>query len=254
MADELISKGERDALLDAVRQGRIFTREGVRRRQEPTLHEYDFRRPHRLSVENMRLFQRIHTRAAENASALFTRLLGHKVTVTAAGLEEMPYRLFIDDVPELCYGIVMNLDPLKEHGLLLLQVPMCMQIVDQLLGGPGDAIEATRPLTTIDQAVVESGVTMILRALQESWGEFLDIKYTVHERRNEVRMLQLLPFAETVLVVRFEMEGGLGDAEIRLCLPIRSMKEAMDEHADNGADNRLGSRNRQSQKCHYRYR
>jgi len=237
VADELISKGERDALLDAVRQGRIFTREGARRRQEPKVHEYDFRRPHRLSVENMRLFQRIHSRAAENMGALFTRLLGHKVTVTAASLEEMPYRLFTDDVPKLCYGIVVGLNPVKEHGLVLLQVPMCMQLVDQLLGGPGDVIEATRPLTTIDQAVVESGVTMILRALQESWGEFLDIEYTVHERRNEVRMLQLLPFAETVLVVRFELKGGLGDAEIRVCLPIRSMKEAMDKrtHSDPGA-------------------
>ncbi len=234
MADELISEGEKDVLMDAVRQERIFTREGVRRQQEPTVHEYDFRRPHRLSVENMRVFQRVHTRAAESVSVMLTRLLGQGVTVTAAAVEEMPYRLFIDDAPELCYGVIINVDPLKERGLILLQVPMCMQLVDQLLGGPGDKIEATRPLTPIDQAVVDTGVTTFLRALQDSWAEYLDVKYSIHERRNEVRMLQLLPFAETVLVVRFELEGALGEAEIRMCLPIRPMKEMMEEGGAGG--------------------
>jgi flagellar motor switch protein FliM len=201
-----------------------------------SVHAYDFRRPRRLSAEQMRSIQRLHAQAAETIQARLGQFLGVQIEARLESAEEVAYGLFLDALGEHTYGVMLDLAPLPERGLLAVDSALCLAFVERCLGGACKAAPVARSLTAIDQAAAEPPLEMLLRALREAWKDVCPMKLTALSRHNDPRQVSLIGANEPVLSVTLRITGGLGEHRVRLCAPIGTMK-----HTAAGGAPRAGS-------------
>jgi len=200
-------------------------------KDEKIVRKYDFRRPQHLSADQMKEIQRVHVSAAAELAIGLARYFNAELEIRLEKAEELNYLLLIESLPEYTYANVLDVSPLKDKGLLLLDSPLCLALVDRVLGGAGTAAPEARALTAVDEAAVESPIQIILRSLQSAWSDFCAITMTIAERRNDVHHVQLHGPGEVMLVATLAASGDLGEGRIRICLPIASLKSAMDSAA-----------------------
>ncbi len=196
--------------------------------ESKSVRDYDFRRPQHLSGEQMRDIQRIHGSAVERMQKSLGRYFGVNLEVSFDGVEELTYGLLLEGLPEHTYAVVLDLSPMEERGLLLLDTQLCLAFVDRVLGGTGGAAPNARSLTAIDQAVAESAVDIVLHCLRDAWRDLCNVKLAIVERRNDLQQGHVMAVGEAMLVVSLTVSGELGEGQIRFCLPIASLKTAVE--------------------------
>jgi flagellar motor switch protein FliM len=185
---------------------------------------YDFRRPKYLSAEQMKNLNRIHSGVADLIRERLTRFMGADVDVRAEGGEEVAFGLLAESIPEHTYTVLLDLAPLQDRGLLLLDSQLCLSFVDRILGGRSKTPTAPRSLTSIDQAAAEGVIEMILRAFREGWKDFCPAKMGAMDRRPEFDQVQFVTAGEPVLTAALRLKGDLGEGRIRICVPVAGLK------------------------------
>lgn len=235
MAEDILTEEELDALLSAVQGGSVPAAAGEAGQDSRRVQPYDFRRPSRLSMDQTRTLQRLHDQVAELMGGSLSNYLGVSVDCALTALHEFSYELLLDSLPELLYVNVLSLAPLPQSGMLTLDQPLCLGLVDRLLGGQGDANDKRRPLTTIDQAIVDNVVEVCLRNLRESWSEFAKMELRTIERKTDCRLLQLLSPSETVVSICFHVAGQIEQGELRFVLPLQSLEPVLPRLSQQGA-------------------
>ena len=201
---------------------------------------YDFRRPKHLAAEQMKNIHRVHATIADAVRERLTRYLSVNLDVRMESAEELAYGLFVESVPEYAYANLLDLSPLQDRGLLLIEAQLCLAFVDRILGGRSKTPPRPRPLTAIDQAAAESAVEMILRCLREGWKDFCPAKMTVVERRADLGQVRLVPTGEPVLAVTLAVTGDVGEGRIKLVVPVGGLKTIIEGTASRGAAVRPG--------------
>lgn len=185
---------------------------------------YDFRRPRRLSLEQMRNIQRLLSSAAEELQGRLAQFLGLSVHVRLEAAEEVAYGLMQAALPDHSYAALLDLSPLPERGIFILETPLCLSFVDRVLGGHCKASPKGRALTAIDQAAVDLPMELLLRTLREAWKDACVMKLSVISRHNDARLISVIPTNEPALVATWAITGDLGESRMRLCLPINTLK------------------------------
>ena len=120
--------------------------------------------------------------------------------------------------------MLLDLAPLQDRGLLLLDSGLCLAFVDRILGGRSKTPAAARPLTSIDQAAAEAVIEMILRSFREGWKDFCPAKMAAMDRRPEFDQVPFATPGEPVLTAALLLKGDLGEGRIQLCVPVAGLK------------------------------
>lgn len=203
--------------------------------QKSGVRNYDFRRPRHLSLDQMRNVQRVHAGAAEQIQSRLSRYLGVQCDTRLESAEEVSFEILSESLPKHIYVAVLDLSPLHEKGLLILDARLCLAFVDRMLGGRCKTPPEARALTAIDQAASESAVELILRCLRDAWREIYPAKMAVVERRNEVEGIRIVPRGEPTLAVTLNFGGEVGEGTLRLALPLAALKAAAETGAQRNA-------------------
>lgn len=193
-----------------------------------TVRGYDFRRPQHLSADQVRGIQGVHLIAAAALRTRLGRYLNVELDVRMDKVEELAYALLTEALPEHTYAGILDLGSLEERGMLLVELQLCLAFVDRGLGGRATTPAEPRALTPVDEVAVESVTQLILRCILDAWKSFCPLDMAVAERHTDGRKVQILGPSEAVLNVTFVVSGELGDGQIKLCLPIASLKAAID--------------------------
>ena len=158
----------------------------------------------------MKNINRIHSGVADLIQERLTRFMGADVDVRMEGGEELAFGLLAEGIPEHTYTVLLDLAPLQDRGLLLLDSQLCLAFVDRILGGRSKTPPAPRPLTSIDQAAAEGVIEMILRCFREGWKDFCPAKMAVVDRRPAFDQVQFVTTGEPVLAAALLAEGRPG--------------------------------------------
>jgi flagellar motor switch protein FliM len=177
MAD-ILDQSEVDALLNAVSSGDVDTAPGggtTRAGQaapQKDVSVYDFKRPERVSKDQMRALQTIHEGFARNFGAALSAFLRTIVETRVATIEQLTYSEFIHSLPSpTCFNL-LSASPLNGQLCLELSPLIVYPIVDRLLGGTNAEIFIPqRPLTSIEMRLVNRILNRALVYLGEAWSE-----------------------------------------------------------------------------------
>jgi flagellar motor switch protein FliM len=235
---DILDQSEVDALLAAVdsgtieedkREARVFSR-GRRDIQSVEVREYDFKRPERVSKDQMRALQTLHEAFARNFGASLSGFLRTIVEVKVATCEQMTFSEFISGLPNPTSFNLIQADQLEGQMCLEISPLIIYPIIDRLLGGTSqDLFIPQRPMTLIETRLISNVTNRGLAALSEAWGSLRPMGFTITATESNPQLVQIVPPNEVVIVVGFELKMSNRAGTMNLCIPYNVIEPVIDE-------------------------
>lgn len=216
---KILSQEEIDALLGSARE---IEKEATREPVEPSAAEatlYNFRRPDRVSREQIRSLHFLHDRFARNVATSLSAYLRSATEVNVISVEQFTYSEFLMSLPDPTAFYALSLQPVDGLGALELNPSIAFAMIDRMLGGNGRAPQMSRALTEIEQNVVDSVIKLILENLTESWHPILDVQFRIHGRETRPQMLQVAAPNEVFILLVFDLRIADARGNLNLCVP-----------------------------------
>lgn len=234
---DVLDQSEVDALLAAVDTGSVAVEStpsptapvfGARGATAVDVQVYDFKRPERVSKDQMRALEALHEGFGRNFGAALSGYLRTIVEVTVAHIEQLTYSEFIHSLPNpTCFNL---LKAEQLDGSLCLEIsPLIIYpIIDRLLGGSNaDLFIPQRPLTQIEQRLVQRITDRATHHLSEAWSNLTPVTFSVQDFESNPQLVQIVPPNETVVVVGFELKMGNRAGTMSLCIPYNVIEPIM---------------------------
>jgi flagellar motor switch protein FliM len=237
MSDVLDQSGI-DALLSAVDSGEVKAApEGkaviFSRREDAAeleIKPYDFKRPERVSKDQMRALQTLHEAFARNFGASLSGFLRTIVEVRVATCEQMTYSEFISGLPNPTSFNLIQSDGLEGQICLEISPLIIYPIIDRLLGGDTqDLFIPQRPMTIIESRLISSVTTRGLSALSEAWSSIRRLEFKIDATESNPQLVQIVPPNEVVIVIGFELKMSNRAGTMNLCIPYNVIEPLMEE-------------------------
>lgn len=229
MAD-ILSQEEVDLLLSAVSDGDLARAEKPAD-SDRDLHmiAYDFRRPERVSKEQLKGLQSLFEAFAREVSILFPPYLRTIVRVDLTSIDQLTYDEFILSVARPTALSIIDMSPLEGTAVLELSPSMVFPIVDRVLGGRGMALAEPRELTEIENRIVQRIVTMILDSLKRSWEQLIEFDLSVMQQESDPLIVQIVAGSEMVVLVGYEIHIGETVGTMNFCIPLLVLNPVLDQ-------------------------
>lgn len=236
MAD-VLDQSEIDALLAAVDAGDVQEEEGAvqifsrhrRDLEHVEVRPYDFKRPERVSKDQMRALQTLHEGFARNFGASLSGFLRTIVEVKVANCEQMTYAEFISSLPNPTSFNLIEAKPLEGQICLEISPLIIYPIIDRLLGGTNaELFIPQRPMTMIETRLISKVTSRGLAALAEAWAGIKQLDFQIVATESNPQLVQIVPPNEVVVVIGFELKMANRAGTMNLCIPYNVIEPIME--------------------------
>ncbi|MDD2383163.1 MAG: flagellar motor switch protein FliM [Sulfurospirillaceae bacterium] len=220
MAD-ILSQEEIDALLEVVEEEGDapvgLDNDGSDTRQ---IILYDFKRPNRVSKEQLRAVKGIHDKMARNLASQISSIMRSIVEIQLHSVDQMTYGEFLMSLPSPTSFNVFSIKPLDGNCVIEINPSIAFPMIDRLLGGLGEAYESTRELTDIELNLLDAILRIVMQRLKEAWAPITDMYPTVETKESSPNVVQIVSQNEIVIMVVMEIIIGNSSGMINLCYPV----------------------------------
>ena len=229
MAD-ILSQEEIDALLevvddDAPEEVETVKENDILAQRQVTL--YDFKRPNRVSKEQLRAFRGIHDKMARNLSSQISAVMHSIVEIQLHSVDQMTYGEFLMSLPSPTSFNVFSLKPLDGTGVLEINPSIAFPMIDRLLGGKGDPYEATREFSDIELSLLDTILKQMMQHLKESWAPIAEVFPSIDAKESSPNVVQIVAQNEIVIMVVMEIIIGHSSGMMNLCYPVISLESVL---------------------------
>ncbi len=223
MAD-VLDQNEVDALLSALGgndDGVAVQEDDAADGHRPAeVHTYDFKRPERVSKDQMRALEGLHERFARNLGAALSSYLRTIVEVKIRSAEQLTFAEFTYSLPTPTSFTLLSASPLDGKICLEISPLIIYPIIDRMLGGSNAELYIPqRPLTQIEQRLANRILERAIDALTEAWENIAEINFEVDSHESNPQLVQIVPPNEVVVVMSFELKMGDRAGSMSLCVP-----------------------------------
>ena len=226
---EVLSQSEIDNLLAGINKtsGEVpaapdsDTKEGHR-----DVQGFDFRRPNRVSKNQLRIFQAVHETFAEMFGFYLASKLQSQVSITVSSVDQLFYSEYQLSIGSPTCLYVFDMENSEGRGVLELSPMLVFAIVERLLGGGAtEPARKLRAVTEIEKTLIKATVEKALQDLQGAWKSISNLRFTANRFESEADFLQIAPASEIVLVVSFDVQIGGTSYLMNLCFPTFSLED-----------------------------
>lgn len=228
---DILSQEEVDALLSAVSSGTSDktvsvgastvdeTYGGFSHDSEKNLSMYDFRRPDRVSKDQMRTLQNLHEGFARQFSTTLTNFLRTFVEIELVSVDQLTYSEFVMSISNPSCIYVFKMEPLEGNAIIEINPSLVFFIIDRLFGGQGRPSEQNRELTLIEQNVINRIVERSLGDLKEVWEHIGVFSPKIESYETNPQFVQIAPPGETVILISLEVRMQNASGLMSICFP-----------------------------------
>ncbi len=191
---------------------------------------YDFKRPERVSKDQMRALQTVHEAFARNFGASLSGFLRAIVEVKVATCEQMTYSEFISGLPNPTSFNLIESTGLEGQMCLEISPLIIYPIIDRLLGGSShDLFIPQRPMTQIETRLIGNMTQRALAALSEAWEGVKKMEFEIVATESNPQLVQIVPPNEVVVVLGFELKTNNRAGTMNLCIPYNVIEPVVEE-------------------------
>jgi len=192
--------------------------------------QYDFKRPERVSKDQMMALETLHEAFARNFGASLSGFLRTIVEVRVAACEQMTYGEFVSGLPNPTSYNLIQTDKLEGQMCLEISPLIIYPIIDRLLGGTNqDLFIPQRPMTPIEQRLISNVLGRGLEALSEAWSSVKELEFKIVAHESNPQLVQIVPPNEVVMVIGLEMRMSSRAGTMNLCIPYNVIEPVMDD-------------------------
>src|SRR5262245_29689920 len=196
---------------------------------------YDFKRPERVSKDQIRAISSIHEVFARNFGAMLSGFLRTIVDVRVVGVEQLTYSEFIHSLPNPTCFVTLTAPPLEGQMCLEISPLIVYPIIDRLLGGSSSTVFIPqRPLTSIEWRLTKRILERALELLSEVWRNLIDAKFQIHETESNPELVHIVAPTEVVLFITFEIKLGQNAGTMSLCIPYNTIEAVLSRLTTQG--------------------
>jgi len=229
MAD-ILSQEEIDALLDVVDDegdDALAADEETELFPSRQITLYDFKRPNRVSKEQLRAFRGIHDKMARSLSSQISSIMRSIVEITLHSVDQMTYGEFLMSLPNPTSFNVFSMKPLEGSGVLEINPSIAFPMLDRLLGGKGDPFEAGREFSDIELSLFETILRVMMSTLKEAWGPVTELYPAIESKESSPNVVQIVAQNEIVVMVVMEIVIGHSSGMMNICYPVIALEPVL---------------------------
>jgi flagellar motor switch protein FliM len=204
MTNRVVSKAEFDAILTPSSGDPVA--------------RYDFRRPDRINPQQLRSVHLLHESFANDAGTWLSAFLRTTTELQLLDVDQMSCGEFVSSLSEFSAAYALGLGAIESFPTLAVSAEVAFTMVDRILGGVGGSVTPNRPLTEIEQNVMDSVVKLLIDQLTGAWRS-LGVQFTIHARDTRPAMLPMARPNEIVVVMSFTLRVSEARGTLRLAIP-----------------------------------
>lgn len=180
---------------------------------------YNFRRPDRISKEQVRSLYLLHDLFSHSLSSSMPIFLRTISEVTLVSVEQQAYVEYLYGLPDPTAIFTLSMHPLQGVAVLELNPAIAFPIIDRMLGGAGTQLPKPRAVTEIEQKVLESFLKIVSDDLREAWRPLVELDLQIVGRETRPQLLQIVAPNEVVVAIVFHVQLGDIQGLMSLCIP-----------------------------------
>ena len=190
--------------------------------------DYDFKRPERVSKDQIRALASIHDGFARNFGATLSGFLRTIIDVRVVGVEQLTYSEFIHSLPNPTCFVILQAPPLEGQMCLELSPLIVYPIIDRLLGGnSSEMFIPQRPLTSIEWRLINRLVERALEHLVEAWRNLVETRFEVVEMESNPQLVHIVAPTEVVVFITFEIKMAEWAGTMSMCIPFNTIESVL---------------------------
>ncbi len=218
---EILTQDEVDSLLSGLSAGKVDAETDTEKEEAGDVTAYDFASQERVIRGRMPTFEVINERFAREIRASFSSLLHTTVDISSEALDTLKFSEFGRSLPVPTSLHVFKLEPLRGHGLLVLESQLVFNLIDTFFGGKGTgkARVEGREFTPIEDTMVKKVVMACLEDLETAWAPVEPVKATLVRSEVNPQFAAIVLPTDLVIVTRFEVELEQSAGTLIVCLP-----------------------------------
>ena len=227
---EILSQEEIDALLEVVEDEEVTPEElektpDILEQRQITL--YDFKRPNRVSKEQLRSIRALHDKMARNLASDISSLMRSIVEIQLHSVDQMTYGEFLMSLPSPTSFNVFSFKPLDGKGVIELNPSIVFPMIDRLLGGPGVPFDANREFTDIELNLLDQILRVITQNMKDVWSPIMEVYPIIEAKESSPNVVQIVAQNEIVIMVVMEIIIGQTSGMMNICYPVISIESLL---------------------------
>lgn len=225
MSEEILTNEEMSALLPD--NSGIGDNDRDKKRK---VTNYNFRRPDRLSKEQIRSLYRLHDLLAHNLSSSLPLFLRSFTEVSLISVEQQSYSEYIKGLSDPTNIFTFSVENLRGAFAIEINSSIAFPIIDRMLGGSGEALEELRPATELELKIIEGFLTNVTDDYREVWRPLIEeFETSLTGRETRPQLLQIAPPNEVVVAVVYQVQIGEAIGFMSICLPIMILEPIIEK-------------------------
>lgn len=193
---------------------------------------FAFGQASRISKQQVQSITQLHERFARNLKNRISASLQANLEINLMSVEELPYGDVVQNVPEHNYLVSLPMFPTRAATVLSLDLSIALSMINLLLGGDGNPAMEPRPLTEIEEGVIESVIEIVTSELSTAWRQVLEMDFSLGQKLRHAELYRVMSSYDKTLFLSFEvrMLGLFGTMSMAVptsasSLLLRKMKE-----------------------------
>ncbi len=213
---KILSQDEIDALLSSVSGDPTDDAESEVKQK---ISLYDFKHPNLVSKEQMRLLETIHEGICRNFGVFLSASLRMIVEMNLLAVDQIMYSEFVMSIAPPSCIYVCDIDEPQTKIVLEMNPQLSILVVERLFGGRGGFVSDIRPISVIEQKVMNRVVERITFEISKNWGSVAPFNTKLEKFESNPEFVQIVPSSEPVVVVSMEVKIHGNSTLVNICYP-----------------------------------
>ena len=143
-----------------------------------------------------------------------------EVDITMSPVQQWSWDDMLNALPEPYCAARLTMPPMVGTGLISIDVPLAIAIVEKLLGGAGVAEERSEPLTEVELSLLTELNNRAANDLAEALSlEVVETRPVTARQESRLELIRAAPGRQLLIALEFEIDMKSARGQIRIAIP-----------------------------------
>ncbi|HIF03105.1 MAG TPA: flagellar motor switch protein FliM [Nitrospinaceae bacterium] len=225
---QVLSEGEVDALLKGVGEGEVET-ETDQADNETGVTTYDLTSQEKIIAGRLPTLDIINQMFSRLFRQTFSGMLRKAVEVNAVSTDTVKFGEFLRSLPVPASLHIFRMEPLRGHGLMIVESKLVSAIVDTFFGGTNEkeSTIADRDFSAIEIRMTKNVVLGALEDFEKAWKPVFEVNTNYVRSEINPQFAAIVPPTDIVLVIVFEIDLEFTSGSVTISIPYSTIEPIM---------------------------
>ena len=225
---EVLSEGEVDALLKGVGEGEVPV-ETDQVDNVTGVTAYDLTSQEKIIAGRLPTLDIVNQMFSRLFRQTFAGMLRKAVEVNAVSTDTVKFGEFLRSLPSPSSLHIFRMEPLRGHGLMIVESKLVSAIVDTFFGGSSgkESTIADRDFSAIEVRMTKNVVAAALEDLAKAWKPVIEVSTNYVRSEVNPQFAAIVPPTDIVLVIVFEIDLEFTSGSVTLSIPYSAIEPIM---------------------------